>query len=116
MVNAKNFVLIIFDVICLFFNVFIYVPRLIIGVLTVDKTLIITFPLMLSVLAYNFIPPETYDLYRHYENYQNFLNNNEVSFIRDFFLYFLFTVGRFFDLNNGFIAFVSCYILYFYWL
>lgn len=39
MVNAKNFVLIIFDVICLFFNVFIYVPRLIIGVLTVDKTL-----------------------------------------------------------------------------
>lgn len=115
MLNIRDFCIRIIDVTLLSINALLFLPRLIIGVASADKNIAFSFPLMLSILAYYFSPPSTYDLFRHYENYQIFISTGEVSFIRDYYLLALFSIGALFSLKANFIAFISCFILYYLW-
>lgn len=94
--------------------VFIFLPILYSIAKKQIKTVYTFIPLTLSVFAFYFIPPIEYDLYRHFEAYNQYLNRGVVEHVKDFYLLSLFYVGNFFKFPANFMPLVSCYILYFY--
>ncbi|WP_199459481.1 EpsG family protein [Vibrio owensii] len=70
-----------------------------------------------SVLAYFFVPPESYDLYRHQQFYDQFRYKSSVevfAYTRDLYLIFSTALGNYLNLSSGFLSFISCFILYYY--
>lgn len=110
--NIKKISFFSLDLVLLSINVLFYIPRMVLSVLNKEKNYIIFIPLFLSILAFNFVPPYEYDLYRHFEVYNNIkLGNNSTHY--DLFLNSLFQLGVFFNLHSGYIPFFSCFIIYY---
>ncbi|HEM7526760.1 TPA: hypothetical protein U2J52_002995 [Providencia rettgeri] len=113
--KKKRTINIITDISLLSINVLLFLPKLILDIFLKKDSLAISFPLFLSILAYFFIPPIEYDLYRHYENYQVFIYFERVDFIKDYSLLFLFYIGKLFNLAPAFLPFISCFVMYYIW-
>lgn len=78
-----------------------------------EKTNILIITLFFSVLAYYFIPPVEYDLYRRYIFYNEFKHFN-LSGSKDIFLIGATYIGNKLGFRANFLAFISAFIFYYY--
>ncbi|STO56904.1 EpsG family protein [Grimontia hollisae] len=108
-----------YDVFCLlslYINVLLYIPLLVYGILKKEKEKgnVLFFPLFLSIVSFGFQPPYEFDLYRHYETFDQFCKfSYEISFIKDLYLPFLNYIGCYFGFTHKFIYVVTVFIYYF---
>ena len=73
----------------------------------------------LSIAVYGFYmtPTESYDLYRHFYNYEMYaLYGKSLENSKDLFLLFLYWLGSLLNLDPGFIPFLSAFIFYYFLL
>ncbi|MBF4244656.1 hypothetical protein EA004_06300 [Vibrio anguillarum] len=109
----SRFIYLIMDALLLSINITMYIPRMVLAVYRKEKDIVIFVPLFFSILAFYFNPTYEYDLFRHYQSYELYINNYSEGFNKDFFLYGLFVIGKFFNFSRGFLPFISCFLIYF---
>ncbi|EFO2784876.1 O181 family O-antigen polymerase, partial [Escherichia coli] len=91
----------------LFVSIYLSIPLLLYGIITNKKGTPLFIALFFSILGYSFTPPFEFDLYRHYESYEYYLQYNEFLYpIKDFYLSFLFLIGKNLSLKKEFLYFI----------
>ncbi|EOS0073159.1 O181 family O-antigen polymerase, partial [Escherichia coli] len=94
-------------------SIYLSIPLLLYGIITNKKGTPLFIALFFSILGYSFTPPFEFDLYRHYESYEYYLQYNEFLYpIKDFYLSFLFLIGKNLSLKKEFLYFISILIYY----
>ncbi|HGS4549783.1 TPA: EpsG family protein [Vibrio cholerae] len=97
----------------MYINVLLSIPILIYSIIKNSKYLSITIPLFFSIIAYNIIPTYEYDLYRIYENYQQYELFGEYFFVRDGFLLFLYSLIKTLGLSRELLPFIACFLIFY---
>lgn len=92
-------------------------PLILINALKKSKYLPIFIGIFAFTMGYFFIPSnETYDIYRHYWNFENLIS--EASFFsrysEDYYLRYLILFLRKLKLASGFLGGISCFLLYYF--
>lgn len=89
-------------------------PLILINALKKSKHLPIFIGIFAFTMGYFFIPSnETYDIYRHYWNFEN-LNSDLSIYSQDYYLRYLVLSLRKLKLASGFLGGISCFLLYYF--
>lgn len=95
-------------------NSILSLPLLVYGAYKRYRSSVIVVCLFLSSFTLYFVPPENFDLYRHYEAYKYYLSyGNYLYNIKDLYLVLLFKFGAMLELNGEFMFYISSFIYYF---
>lgn len=94
-------------------NIYLSIPFLLYGLIKNKKGTSLFIALFFGIMGYKFSPPMEFDLYRHYESYEYYLQYNEFLYrIKDLYLEGLFFIGKSLSLKKEFLYFTSIVIYY----
>lgn len=107
-------VYIFISILTLSLNALLFIPLLIKGIITKQKSTPLFTAIFFSLISYYFIPPEEFDLYRHYESFEYFLLNSEpLHKLKDLYLLSLFNISEYLNIKKEFLYAISVIIYYY---
>lgn len=107
-------VYIFISILTLSLNALLFIPLLIKGIITKQKSTPLFTAIFFSLISYYFIPPEEFDLYRHYESFEYFLLNSEpLHKLKDLYLLSLFNISEYLNIKKEFLYATSVIIYYY---
>lgn len=112
--NISSGVYIFISVLTLSLNALLFIPLLIKGIITKQKSTPLFASIFFALISYYFTPPEEFDLYRHYESFEYFLINSEpLHKLKDLYLLSLFNIGEYLNIKKEFLYATSTIIYYY---
>lgn len=107
-------VYIFISILTLSLNALLFIPLIIKGIITKQKSTPLFTAIFFSLISYYFIPPEEFDLYRHYESFEYFsLNSEPLHKLKDLYLLSLFNIGEYLNIKKEFLYATSVIIYYY---
>lgn len=112
--DISSGVYIFISVLTLSLNALLFIPLLIKGIITKQKSTPLFTSIFFVLISYYFTPPEEFDLYRHYESFEYFLINSEpLHKLKDLYLLSLFNIGEYLNIKKEFLYATSTIIYYY---
>ncbi|MFU9077442.1 hypothetical protein ACNART_14570 [Proteus sp. LHD240705] len=112
--DISSGVYIFISVLTLSLNALLFIPLLIKGIITKQKSTPLFTSFFFALISYYFTPPEEFDLYRHYESFEYFLINSEpLHKLKDLYLLSLFNIGEYLNIKKEFLYATSTIIYYY---
>lgn len=107
----------ILTIFILMINALIGFPLILINALKKSKYLSIFIGIFAFIMGYFFVPSnETYDIYRHYWNFENLTSKESFLawYSHDYYLQYLILFLRKWKLDSNFLGAISCFLLYYF--